>query len=45
MAVVYNGQGAYIFEGKTSNQELGVAAVPMEQLAKEALERKKEAST
>ena len=45
MAVVYNGQGACIFEGKTSNEELGVATVPMEQLVKEALERKKTASS
>ena len=45
MAVIYNGQGASCFEGKTINNALGVKTVPLEQLVKEALERKKTAAS
>jgi hypothetical protein len=41
MAVIYNGQGAARFDDKTSNQALGLESVPLEQIIKEAVERKK----
>ena len=40
MAVIYNGQGAAQFDGKTSNQALGLEPVPLEQIIREAVERK-----
>ena len=39
MAVVYNGEGACNFEGKTSNKALGLETYPFEQIVKEAVER------
>ena len=41
MAVIYNGKGAAQFADKTSNQALGLETVPLEQVVKEAVERKK----
>lgn len=40
MAVIYNGQGAAQFDGKTSNHALGLEPIPLEQIIKEAVERK-----
>ncbi|CAF1357948.1 unnamed protein product [Didymodactylos carnosus] len=44
MAVAFNGQGACNFEGKTSNKALGIESISLEQIIKEAAERKKAAN-
>jgi len=43
MAMAYNGQGASNFEGKTSNEALGLETYSLEQIIKEAVERNKTA--
>jgi nucleoside-diphosphate-sugar epimerase len=39
MAAIYSEQGASNFEGKTSNNALGLKTIPLEQIVKEAVER------
>ena len=41
LSVVYDGQGASDFQGKTSNKSLGVAITPLEEIIKEAVGRSK----
>jgi hypothetical protein len=40
LGLIYNGKGACAFQNKSNNAALGLEKVPLEQIIKEAVQRK-----